>query len=366
MDHVNAPTVTPILEIPNQPITRFVEELRQSEPSLTQDVVERLIRVAFAASLEANEQQQCTFRLGWVPRVDVAWLLQCEPVAFDVGAVRRFASASSLRSMIGVAHEQIVGIALRESGCSFFVDATAPGRLKLGGWSGAPSVIIEPDRTVFVGEVGGAPMTMLASLIEQEHPDLRRRIAFASSIAHLLEGLTRLRHGGTVIVLGRSWTEFEKHFSSWICAPCPVGPIGSLIDSLIDPPDWQRDSQIRQMHTEAARRNLESVEQSLAELAAMDGALVLDADLCVLGIGAKLSARGEPLVSCVWPSVPPTKEHLAVSDLGGTRHQSAARFVAQHGDALAFVVSTDGPITAFAPAASATEVSAIRRFDWLL
>lgn len=39
---------------------------------------------------------------------------------------------------------------------------------------------------------------------------------------------------------------------------------------------------------------------------------------------------------------------MTLEKLGGTRHQSAARFVAEQKDAVAFVVSQDGDVTAFA------------------
>lgn len=68
-------------------------------------------------------------------------------------------------------------------------------------------------------------------------------------------------------------------------------------------------------------------------LASVDGACILDASGRVLGLEAFLKNSDEAVAR--------------VSSHGGTRHNSAARFSFDVGEAVVFVVSADGPVTVF-------------------
>ena len=324
-----------VFSIPQTHVERFTKSLRMpGRVEVTRASVEHAIRVAFAASLLTNEHRPCSFRIGWVQPESAAVLLRFEaPLAFEVGEVRRLAAASGRSSMIGVCADGIWGLGQRLSNCEFFVDAFAPGCLKLGGWSTAASLVVEPDRTTFVGEAGGLPMSTIAGLIKNDHPVARRRFAIGQSIANVLIEMRRLGHGGTLIVLGRGWTDFNDHFSNWEPASVPSTQVPDLIDSILNPPEWTQRSPMLQQHTAAASANLEALLRTYAELSLMDGAVVLDADLSLLGIGAKLSAKGDPMVECVWPSDPPRTATVGLAQLGGTaisRQQGSSRVILTH------------------------------------
>jgi len=84
--------------------------------------------------------------------------------------------------------------------------------------------------------------------------------------------------------------------------------------------------------------------QHVAPLANCDGAIVITANLRVLGFGAKITAREHAAATlCRLDPVPGLQElkPCPLEDFGGTRHQSAARFVSVHKDAVAIVVSQD-------------------------
>ena len=95
---------------------------------------------------------------------------------------------------------------------------------------------------------------------------------------------------------------------------------------------------------------------------------MLREDLTVVGFGAKLVvdgaefevARFDALVSSALGPMP-------VSELGGTRHQSAARFVRQHPDCSVLVSSQDGRMTLFSWDKSpghVVAVSGLEHFAW--
>ena len=91
---------------------------------------------------------------------------------------------------------------------------------------------------------------------------------------------------------------------------------------------------------------------ALAGLTAIDGATVITGRHEVLAFGVKIGGRdGRPRVEQVIVTEPiegslPTIVHP--SELGGTRHLSAAQFVQDQRDALALVASQDGRFTVFA------------------
>jgi hypothetical protein len=99
--------------------------------------------------------------------------------------------------------------------------------------------------------------------------------------------------------------------------------------------------------------DLERLEQAvfewsrvIANLAAIDGAVVLDKRFAVVGFGAEVSADlGSPLQ--VWRALDREGDARRSEDIEavGTRHRAAYRFVNRHPGSLAVVVSHDGGVT---------------------
>jgi hypothetical protein len=102
----------------------------------------------------------------------------------------------------------------------------------------------------------------------------------------------------------------------------------------------------RELMSPALRR----LTESLGQLTATDGALVLTDDLTVVGYGAKLPVRD---VRCerVFQSTVPAEargepmKRVELEDLGGMRIQSAARFVYEHHNSMFVVASQDGGLS---------------------
>jgi hypothetical protein len=102
-----------------------------------------------------------------------------------------------------------------------------------------------------------------------------------------------------------------------------------------------------------ASANLERLEQSvfewsrlIANLAAVDGAVVVDKRLGLLGFGAEVSAE-LPSPTSVWRASDTEGHERDAYDIEnvGTRHRAAFRFVNDHPQGLAIVVSHDGGVT---------------------
>jgi DNA integrity scanning protein DisA with diadenylate cyclase activity len=96
----------------------------------------------------------------------------------------------------------------------------------------------------------------------------------------------------------------------------------------------------------------------VAPYADVDGAVVITRDLEVLGFGAKIIAANDMSHVLVGDDAMP------VEDTGGTRHQSAARFVGKNPDCAATVISHDGHISLLHWDGKHRAVRLVRNVEW--
>ncbi|MDR3641911.1 MAG: hypothetical protein P4L39_11365 [Humidesulfovibrio sp.] len=90
----------------------------------------------------------------------------------------------------------------------------------------------------------------------------------------------------------------------------------------------------------------ESLFRRVGDLGLIDGAVVMDMDLMLHGFGAKLLFGPEEFAVTTLNAVTGrVREHVPLSELGGMRHQSAARFVQANRETDVFVVSQDGRLS---------------------
>jgi hypothetical protein len=104
-----------------------------------------------------------------------------------------------------------------------------------------------------------------------------------------------------------------------------------------------------------------------ASMAGVDGAIVMTRDLKLIGFGAKINVEqdSKAIVLVSKPDMP-DPVRLPLEDLGGTRHQSAARFVSANRDAVTIVVSQDGYVSVMHWEESTESVSVVRNAEWLM
>jgi hypothetical protein len=112
------------------------------------------------------------------------------------------------------------------------------------------------------------------------------------------------------------------------------------------------------------QEDLRRAVAAIAGLTAVDGATVVTDRFELMAFGAKITRRrGNPPVDRVIATEPiegSETELLAPTQLGGTRHLSAAQFVQDQRDAIAMVASQDGRFTIFKWAPSENMVHAHR------
>jgi sensor domain DACNV-containing protein len=203
--------------------------------------------------------------------------------------------------------------------------------------------VLEGDQIKFVDEHGG------------EVPDcpglLRSLLGFDVSVPNgetvnvLVQLATSMRahgRGGTLLVTpagSSAWGESIANPVSYALQP----PFRELANLMRRDPDgrlaheWQDDF----------RRAVDAI----AGLTAVDGATLINDHYEVLAFGAKISRRrGSPPVETVRVTEPVEGASVSImmpTQLGGTRHLSAAQFVHDQRDAIALVASQDGRFTIF-------------------
>lgn len=96
----------------------------------------------------------------------------------------------------------------------------------------------------------------------------------------------------------------------------------------------------------ALEREVFELSRVLANLTAIDGALVLSKRFGILAFGAEVSAE-LPTPERVWRALDTEGTELEPQDVQnvGTRHRAAYRFVNDHPDGLAVAISQDGGVT---------------------
>jgi hypothetical protein len=206
---------------------------------------------------------------------------------------------------------------------------------------------------------------------------LRDGVKFTSRVAYELERLTSRMlshgHGGTILILDSArapgYTDLHSLYTH------QSGTSTILKDALFQDERAQVGNP-RQLEMTEGRFQLWREEQSrrheealdfIAQLTRVDGALVMNESLEVLGFGATIRA-GDTTGVTLEVSEPdkPGRRLTTLSEFPGNRHRSAILWCAhqQDGLALAIVASQDGDISLFGRTGSPKNVVAIRPFGW--
>jgi hypothetical protein len=120
-------------------------------------------------------------------------------------------------------------------------------------------------------------------------------------------------------------------------------------------------SELRFLPASKQQDKLDKAIKLVGGLTAVAGAMVMTSDLKVLGYGAKLQPAAKKVKIREW--IPWRESPEGATDLqgiGGTRHQSATRFVSQCPRTLVLVASQDGRFTIFCSDEVGEDVLALR------
>jgi hypothetical protein len=207
--------------------------------------------------------------------------------------------------------------------------------------------VLEGDQVKIVDERTSATPDcpgMLKSLLGQVTPAGGQESV--NLLVHLAASMRAHKRGGALLVVSEN---AEERPSTW--RESIVQPILYDVD-----PDYPELAEIMRRESSERRTpewqdDLRRAVDATAGLTAVDGATIISRTWDLLAFGAKISRRrGFAQVDKVLVTEP-IEGHLpqtvTPSQLGGTRHLSAAQFVQDQPDALALVASQDGRFTVF-------------------
>jgi sensor domain DACNV-containing protein len=318
------------------------------------DAIETMIDAAFWASLRREE--------GQTPRISLAFVSPGEtgqPILFTdrlplrPAALARLAPAVERPGIhLGVWREPgelaVWGTTRSIPAFCFVVEVIASGLIVIKHRSDTFGkfvnvAVLEGDQIKVVDEaVSTTPECPgpLKSLLGVEAP--RSHAGSVDVLVQLAASMRSHGRGGTLLVApsaSQTWRESIVEPMLYSVSP-PYSELAEIMDrerTESDSHEWQED--------------LRRAVDAIAGLTAVDGATVLTDRYDLFAFGAKITRRrGSPPVERVVVTEPIEGSERTVmtpSQLGGTRHLSAAQFVQDQRDAIALVASQDGRFTIF-------------------
>jgi len=376
---------------------------------LSSELFEEALSIAFQASLTFEESRPTRFRLlltspealpeAGAPRAGVLRLRFEEPRALTAHELRRLAPAVPFETALIAAdvHQgklRIWGIA--HSGPAWLAP-TWGGRDVVPIWTHDPILHVTGPGHIAVrcagklvaaierGQVVDATIDVfdsawLPALFAREREDVRaahdasqRGAPVLTSVEHLLVGnvgqqmlrrtiqLVRgAQHGGLMLVVGAVGARGDQRLRG-LRLKYRLGQdepshryrtlLLRILDAVARPSDkpsvgWADFVSDESAELAALEQDVFELSRVLANLSAIDGALVLDKRLGLLGFGAEVSAE-LPTPERVFRALDAEgveRQPESIENVG-TRHRAAYRFVSDHPEGLAVVISQDGGVS---------------------
>jgi len=332
-------------------------EVRVAPPDA--DTIEAIIDAAFWASLRREESYVPKISLVLLPPEAADHPLMFEqPLLLQPDKLVKVAPAVERAGIhLGVWRNDdglfVWGTVRVIPALSFVVEVAAPGLLVVkhhrGGESGkfVNVAVLEGDQIKVVDEHASSLPDcppLLSSLLGFDSPaSWIKRFDSVNVLVQLAVSMRAHGRGGLLLVVPAGDTAWQDS----IVRPIPYAVVPAFAELAELTREAPAGTDVR-LWQDAVNRAVEAV----AGLTAVDGATVLTNTYELMAFGAKISRRkGSPLVEQVTVTEP-VEGNLAITvhptQLGGTRHLSAAQFVHDQQRGVALVASQDGRFTVFA------------------
>jgi hypothetical protein len=389
-------------------LARYVEAHWPAERPLrvSGDILGEALSVAFRASLTSEEGRPTRFRLLLMPFADLPQDGRPNegvlPLRFDpsrplhADELRRLSPSAPFESSLigaqvednklriwGIAHSGPAWLAPSWGGRSVvpnwtydpIVHVTGPGQLAVrcaGALVGGleRGVLVDTLLDVFDSEWLPALFAREREIVQAEHDALQAASASPTTVEASLVGrvgqqmlrraiqLVRgARHGGMILVTdpaaphGMDGLRLKYRFGRGE----PSHRYRTLLLRILDrvaastsksSVGWTDFATNGSAELERLEQSVFELSRLVANLTAVDGALLLDKGLGVLGFGAEVSAE-LPTPAQVWRARDSEGRDLEPFDIEsvGTRHRAAFRFVKDHPQGMAIVISHDGGVS---------------------
>jgi len=328
-------------------------------PPPDEATIEALIDAAFWASLRREET--------YIPKISLAFVepdAATHPMRFDHPLP--LVPAALVKVAPAVERPGIhLGVCSGKDGLSvwgtvraipflcFVVEVAAPGLLVVKHHRGDETgkfvnvAVIEGDQIKIVDEAASSLPDcppLLTSLLGFDSPaSWTVGLDAVNVLVQLAVSMRAHGRGGLLLIVPPGSDQWQES----VVRPIPYA-VSPAFAELAQLTRAAADVKVEQPWQEALHRAVEAI----AGLTAVDGATVLTKEYELLAFGAKIARRkGSPQVEQV-AVTEPIEGNVAITvhptQLGGTRHLSAAQFVHDQRDTVALVASQDGRFTVFA------------------
>jgi len=316
--------------------------------------IETIIDAAFWASLRREEGYTPTISLAYLPAEQAGRPVLFErPISLQPESLAKVAPAVERAGIhLGVWDRQgelcVWGTTRTLPVSCFVLEVNSPGLLVVKHHRGEESgkyvnvAVLEGDHLKMIDERASSLPDcppLLSSLLGFEAP-----ASWAQSLNVLVQLAASMRahkRGGALLVVPSGSEDWRQSIVQPIVYA--IRPFFSELAELMTHPATER-----RRWQEALSRAVDSI----AGLTAVDGATIITDRYELLAFGAKIARRdGCPRVESVTVTEPiegSTATTINPTELGGTRHMSAAQFVHDQRNAVALVASQDGHFTVFA------------------
>jgi hypothetical protein len=335
-------------------------------PIPREDALARILDVTYMTSLCSEEGRACLFTIAYLSPERAAELGHgtfsfASPLPFEPSSLRKLAPATDpVLACVAVWPEEDGALGIwgllhhgdrtsaidRELRRSFLqVRVLRPGAFTVCHGGTTVALFVTDHWHIFKSRLD------LIGMLRGPLTDGRR----ARELVRLASRMLSFGHGGTILIVDR-----EHSLSGLIAHRAfthPSSPASLLKDAFEGHERFNRKEEHRQhgeseAHFLSRQRDAERAHSDaldfVARLTAVDGALVLQDDLGIVGFGAtiRMGAAEDPLVVLEDPRLPGSEREVLVSTIGGNRHRSAILFCTQQpGLALALVASQDGDLS---------------------
>lgn len=345
------------------------------------NALQKFIDVAFLATLRDEEGQQVRFSVALVLEEDMAvaeGLTTLPPIPLE--AAVEF-TAASLIKLAGAFEPELTTIIVKwnsnESSFSYWgLTFHAPGRnrfveLPIGikGSANFPPdyfTVVARGRAALTFARGGSQIGTLQagyfvpaaptpftikSLGGYFHSEVKKDPLYAKhenqywlyvrdAMELLLSEASMRGHGGTIVLLPLGFTLQAGLYATKYALKGTFGLQQALEKCIENKEPFLSGIAFRKLAYETIRR--------IANLSAVDGALIITFGFEVVTFGATLTAPRSTLLPVIGPDgYGHTRNTTFDLNRYGTRHRSAFDFAAAHKGSLVFVISQDGPLRAF-------------------
>lgn len=340
----------------------FERHRRADFPSAS--VLANILNVAFWASLAEEEGRGLRFTLAYAQpdKCPGAFHFQL-PKLLTANTVRKLAPAvappRNVMCVNGEERAKLWGFSFEATPFkSFHVDVRKPGKLRLRCGDLIFGTVTPESETVLLAGNRLIDMITAFGIEFQTTQELVERDKRTSAIFRIFTEMPSIGTGGILLVVPNASAlvgavstpiKYSKR------ASCDFGPgldgIGRPRRSVISSSDGERTALLSNYVEQWQQDDLSAAEivKIVARLTAVDGATVIDFSLNVLGFGAKITSSSDQDFEILEITVGAKNKgkKIRLTNYGGMRHQSAARFAYKCRTSVALVCSQDGAMTIF-------------------